>query len=226
MFVCVLLQEWLGHTRGGLWVAADYLFSEERPSLLEVISEFRLGPPLVSPPLPPKAPRGLTLGREENQEVLERSASTVTHDPWLMDRVLHQTALLESQDPYVTLSNPPDGEQVDELLEESLPLEVLFHPGVTALCESHSDLGSGQQSSGSRMSSQSSFEYPNQAWTRKGPGYTYMAVADSGVSMDYSPMSRVEDVGRVPVYANDYKNDIMSQKTLFLQRQRAVDDND
>lgn len=128
-----------------------------------------------------------------------------------------QSSLLESQDAYVTL-NTSAHEQLDDALEEALPLEVLFASKKTVLCESHSDLGSAQQSSGSGcISSQSSFEYPNSPWTPKGPVYTYMAVADSGVSMDYSPMSRGE-----LIYANDYKNEIPALRRPFLPRQHPV----
>ncbi len=138
-----------------------------------------------------------------------------------------QSSLLESQDAYVTLSanNHSKDEPLDDILEETLPLEVLFASRKTVLCESHSDLGSAQQSSGSgRLSSQSSFEYPHQAWMPKGPGYTYMAVADSGVSMDYSPMSRVDDIEKVIIYANEYKNEIPAPRRPFLSSQRPVHD--
>lgn len=138
-----------------------------------------------------------------------------------------QSSLLESQDAYVTLSTNDHGvhEHVDDALEEALPLEVLFASKKTVLSESHSDLGSVQQSSGSgRLSSQSSFEYPNHTWMPIGPGYTYMAVADSGVSMDYSPMSRGDDIGKVVIYANDYKNEIPTLRRPFLPRQQSVHD--
>lgn len=159
---------------------------------------------------------------------------TTAHDQWLMDRLraFHrnpipssQSSLLESQDAYVTLNanNCNEDEHLDDILEETLPLEVLFASRKTVLCESHSDLGSVQQSSGSgRLSSQSSFEYPNHMWMPKGPGYTYMAVADSGVSMDYSPMSRVEDIGKVVIYANEYRNEIPAHGRPFLPRQHLV----
>ncbi|XP_044187339.1 erythropoietin receptor isoform X2 [Thunnus albacares] len=243
-------QEWLGQTNGGLWLSPAFFYSEECPSSLEVLAELSLSPSLPSPPLPPKASRALTAGRKEDKDVkkglderpqLEREDSAPTEgwratpqDHWLMDRLraLHQlpvpcsqSSLLESQDAYVTLSgnNHSEDEHLDDNLEEALPLEVLFASRKTVLSESHSDLGSVQQSSGSgRLSSQSSFEYPNHAWTTKGPGYTYMAVADSGVSMDYSPMSRVDDVGKMVIYANDYKNEIPAQRRPFLPRQNPV----
>ncbi|XP_070837574.1 erythropoietin receptor [Chaetodon trifascialis] len=245
-------QEWLGQANGGIWLTPAFFSSEEYPSPLEVLSELSLCPSLPSPPLPPKASRALTASRKEDNDVrkglderdpLERGDSALTegwratpHDHWLMERLraLHQnpvpssqSSLLESQDAYVTLNahNRSEDEQLDDILEETLPLEVLFASRKTTLCESHSDLGSVQQSSGSgRLSSQSSFEYPNHVWMPKGPGYTYMAVADSGVSMDYSPMSRVDDIGKVVIYANEYKNEIPAHRRPFLSRQHPVHD--
>lgn len=234
-------------TNGGLWLTPPFFNLDECSSPLEVLSELRLCLTLPSPPLPPKASRALTTGRIEDEDVKkgldERDPSeggdsaltegwrATPHDHWLMDRLraLHQnpvpcsqSSLLESQDAYVTLSanNHSEGEHLEDILEEALPLEVLFASRKQVLSESHSDLGSVQQSSGSgRLSSQSSFEYPNQVWMPKGPGYTYMAVADSGVSMDYSPMSRVDDVGKVVIYANEYKNEISTHKRAFPLRQ-------
>ncbi|XP_022052135.2 erythropoietin receptor [Acanthochromis polyacanthus] len=243
-------QEWLGQTNGGLWLTPALVYSEERPSPLEVLSELSLCPPLSSPPLPPKASKALSAVRKEDvkngleeRELLERGNSALTdgwrrspHDPRLMDRLrafhqpqvpFSQLSLLESQDAYVTLNTNNQGENghVDDNFEEALPLEVLFASRKTVLCESHSDLGSVQQSSGSgRLSSQSSFEYPHQAWTAKGPLYTYMAVADSGVSMDYSPMSRVDDIGKAVFYAHDYKNEISAHRRPLLSRQYPVHD--
>lgn len=248
-FHCVFVQEWLGHTNGGLWLTPTFIYSEECPSPLEVLSELSPCPTMPSPPLPPKASKAPTAVRKEDKGaqkepdergLLERADSALTHgwrpmphDHWLMDRLrahpgpCSQCCLLESQDAYVTLSGNDhvEDERPDDNLEETLPLEVLFASKKTVLCESHSDLGSVQQSSGSgRLSSQSSFEYPNNAWISKGPGYTYMAVADSGVSMDYSPMSRVDDLGKVVIYANEYKNEIPLHRRPFLTRQYPVHD--
>uniref|UniRef100_UPI0037E968D4 erythropoietin receptor n=1 Tax=Semicossyphus pulcher TaxID=241346 RepID=UPI0037E968D4 len=241
-------EEWLGQSNGGLRLVPAFLSSEECPSPLEVLSELSLCPSLPFPPLPPKASRALTTGRENNRDVnnmLEKRDRrdgegwrATPHDHWLMNclRALHQdtipgsqSSLLESQDAYVTLSanNHSNNEHLDDILEEVLPLEVLFASRKTVSCESHSDLGSVQQSSGSgRLSSQSSFEYPNHAWMPKGPGYTYMAVADSGVSMDYSPMSRSDDTGKMVIYANEYKNEIPAHRRPFLSRQHSVHDDD
>lgn len=166
----------------------------------------------------------------EDPAVAERWRVT-PHDHRLMDRLreLHQhpapcsrSSLLESHDAYVTLSgnNHKVDEHLDEHLEEALPLEVFFASKKTLLSESHSDLGSAQQSSGSgQLSTQSSFEYPNHGWTPRGPGYTYMAVADSGVSMDYSPMSRADDIGKLVIYANE----VPAHGGPFL-RQKALQD--
>lgn len=245
-------QEWLGQTNGGIWLTPDFFYSEECPSPLEVLSELSPCPSLPFPPLPPNTSRALSTGRKEDKDVktglderepLERGDSALTerwraapHDHWLMNRLraLHQnpvpcsqSSLLESQDTYVTLSanNHSEDEHLGDAFEETLPLEVLFSSRKTVLCESHSDLGSAQQSTGSgRLSSQSSFEYPNHAWMPKGPGYTYMAVADSGVSMDYSPMSRVDDIGKLVIYANEYKNEIPTHTRPFLSRQHPVHD--
>ncbi|KAM3597935.1 uncharacterized protein V6R79_011406 [Siganus canaliculatus] len=245
-------QEWLGHTNGGIWLTPAFYNSHEHPSPLEVLSELSLCPLLSSPPLPPKASRASSTDRKEDSHVkkgsdeaepLERGDSAMTgawraapHDHWLMDRLraLQQnpvpgshSSMLESQDAYVTLSgnNRGEDEHLDDILEETLPLEVLFASRKAALCESHSDLGSMQQSSGSgRLSSQSSFEYPNHIWIPKGPSYAYMAAADSGVSMDYSPMSRVDDIAKVAIYANEYKNDIVAHRRPFLSSQHPVHD--
>lgn len=245
-------KEWLEQTNGGLWLTPAFFSTEECPSPLEVLSELSLCPSLPSPPLPPKVSRALSTGRREDKDKkrgrdereppLEQGDLTFTdgwratpHDHWLMDRLrtLHknpfpcsQSSLLESQDAYVTLNtnNCSVDEHLDDIPEETLPLEVLF-ASRKRLCESHSDLGSVQHSSGSgRLSSQSSFEYPNHAWMPKGPGYTYMAVADSGVSMDYSPMSRVDDIAKVAIYANEYKNEIPAHSRPFLSRQNPVHD--
>lgn len=147
---------------------------------------------------------------------------------WLMEQLrafqehpqILSHSLLESQDTYVTInqnSKRAQGEvQRDDSFEESLPLQVLFaSKGSSLMAASDSDIGSFPQSSRSgRLSSQSSLEYPNHTWPPKGPGYTYMAVADSGVSMDYSPMSfsRITDMCNGTINANEYKNDIPGHK--------------
>ncbi|KAF1379050.1 hypothetical protein PFLUV_G00171990 [Perca fluviatilis] len=237
-------QEWLGQTNGGAWLTPAFFYSEECPSPLEVLSE--LSP---CPPLPPKTSRAPTTGSAEHEAVkpasddrepLESGDSAQTqrwraapHDSWLMDRLralqqnpelCSQSSLLESQDAYVTLSaNDHTGDHhLAGVLEEALPLQALFASRKTqALCESHSDLGSVQQSSGSgRLSSQSSFEYPGQVWMPKGPGYAYMAVADSGVSMDYSPMSRADDFGKLVIYANE----IPAHRRAFSSRHNPIHD--
>ncbi|XP_055753906.1 erythropoietin receptor-like [Salvelinus fontinalis] len=224
-------QEWLGHNTGGLWLRPAYFYSEEFPAPLEVLSEVSLGPALPSSALPPKASE--VLGEEEDEDKkLKRVDSAlmegwreIPQEHWPMDqlRAIHQhpapwtqSSLLESHDAYVTLNaqNHSGEEPLDDILEETLPLQVLFASGRTS-SESRSDLGSFQQSSGSGcLSSQSSFEYPNHTWPPKGPGYTYMAVADSGVSMDYSPMSsnKIDDIGKRVIYTNEYKNEIPAHR--------------
>ncbi|XP_076006245.1 erythropoietin receptor [Genypterus blacodes] len=241
-------QGWLGQTNGGLWLTPAFLHSEECPSALEVLSEFSVRPSLPTPPLPPKASAALTTERKENQEeteegkmlrgvdsavhsAVEEEWTEAPHEHWLMGhlRELHQgvpcsrSSLLESQDAYVTLSgnNHSEDEHLEDTLEETLPLEVLFASGGTELYESHSDLGSAQHSSASgRLSTQSSFEFPNHTWPPTSPAYAYMAVTDSGVSMDYSPMSsnRVEDIGDVVIYAND----IPAHRRPFVTRKHPV----
>uniref|UniRef100_A0A3Q3W235 Fibronectin type-III domain-containing protein n=1 Tax=Mola mola TaxID=94237 RepID=A0A3Q3W235_MOLML len=237
-------QEWLEQTNGGLWLTTDFFISNEFASSLEVLSEHCLCPSLPSLPLPPKASRALTTGRKEDvrgvnkgldeSEPLEDGNSPLTEgwratpqDQRLIDclRSFHQnpvpryqSSLLESQDAYVTLcaSNHKEEKHLDDI-QEALLLNVLFASRKHVLFESHSDLGSIQQSSGSgRLSSQSSFEYSNHNWMPKGPGYTYMGAADSGVSIDYSPMSRVDDIGKVVIYANEYKNKNPVDRRAFL----------
>ncbi|XP_017291147.1 erythropoietin receptor [Kryptolebias marmoratus] len=245
-------REWLGQTSGGLWVTSALIYSEECPSPLEVLSELNLCPTLPSAPPLPMGCKALVTAKNEDSgtkkglveselsnagdSALPHERRATPHDQLLMDRLralqqnpvpCSQPSLLESQDAYVTLSasRHGEGDPVNDSFEEASPLEVLFASRKPTRSESHSDLGSVQQSSGSgRLSSQSSFEYPNQAWSPKGPGYAYMAVADSGVSMDYSPMSRAEDVGKVVIYANEYKNDIPAQSRPLLLRQYPVHD--
>lgn len=221
------------------------MYTEELPSSLEVLSEVSQ-PPMTShtstqrPETTPRAPDFL---REEPQAIEGADNQLETglivrwqeppHSHWLMEQlrtfqehpeVLSHSSLLESQDTYVTLNQNSQrgrGEvQRDDSFEESLPLQVLFASKESSLmAASDSDIGSLPQCSGSgRLSSQSSLEYPNHTWPPKGPGYTYMAVADSGVSMDYSPMSfsRITDMGNGTIYANEYKNDIPGHKRPLI----------
>lgn len=239
---------------GGVWLMTDFFISNEFASSLEVLSEHSLCPSLPSLPLPPKASRAFTTGRKEDvrgvnkgqdeSEPLEDGNSSVTEewraapqDQRLIDCLRtfpqnpvprYQSSLLESQDAYVTLcaSNHKEEKHPDDILQEALLLDVLFASRKHILCESHSDLESIQQSLGSgHLSSQSSFEYSNHNWMPKGPGYTYMAAADSGVSMDYSPMSRVDDIGKMLIYANEYKNKNPVDRRAFLLSQHFNKDN-
>lgn len=231
-------QEWLGHTSGDLWQSPNLFYSEEIPSTLEVLSELPVNPQAQAPPLPPKSRRvterrvtqhvmtdvDMRQSQETGNSTQSEDWATKSHDHWLLERLqeIHQQPIpfsQESQDTYVSLShNNSSEEKQDGVQEENIPLEVLFTSGKKS--ESHSDLGSGS----GQLSSQSSFEYSNQDWVPKPPAYTYMAVADSGVSMDYSPMSRPEDMGRVPVFTHEYKNDI-SLRRAFLTRQHHIQDN-
>ncbi|TSK87527.1 Erythropoietin receptor [Bagarius yarrelli] len=162
------------------------------------------------------------------------------HSHWLMDQlrafqehpeILSNSSLLASQDTYVTLNQHAQrtrgAVQRDDSFEESTPLQVLFaSQGSSLTAASDSDIGSLPQSFGSgRLSSQSSLEYPNHTWPSKDPGYTYMAVADSGVSMDYSPtsFSRITDMGNGTIYANEYKNHICGHKLRVKQSSMDMD---
>lgn len=231
---------WLEQT-SGLWVAPVFFSSEEFASSLEVLSELCPCPSLSSPPLPPKdaklpdAPNCVTGKLVERRKdgahsVLSEGWQATTDNQMVMDscRGLHsngvpysRSPLLESQDAYVTLStnNQREEEPLNDILEDTLPLEILF-TSRKQISESHSDLGSMQQSSvSSRLSSQSSFEYPNYTWMSK--GYTYMAAVDSGVSMDYSPMCRVDDI-----HNNEYKNGTEAHRRAFLVKKHPVYEHD
>ncbi|TRY56049.1 hypothetical protein DNTS_017901 [Danionella cerebrum] len=211
-------KEWMSQSNGSMWGRSIHTFTEELPSPLEVLSE-------VSQAL---GEEQKPLGEEEDEEERSDTDSGLAerwreppHAQWLMEQLralqenpesLSQSTLLQSHDTYVTLNQSLSSgkHEEDEVLEETLPLQTLFDSA------SHSDLGSLQQSVGSgRLSSQSSFEYPNHTWPQK---YAYMAVADSGVSMDYSYMSsgRNAEIGKRPaVYSNEYKNEIFGHKWPF-----------
>ncbi|XP_052409369.1 erythropoietin receptor-like [Carassius gibelio] len=222
-------KEWMSQNNSSMWGRSVHVFTEELPSPLEVLSEVSLSSHGTSQREERKPVE------EDEEKESERSDSGLPdrwREPpqahWLMEQLrtlqenpqpLSQSLLPQSHDTYVTLNQNSQGDgvrEVDDVFEETLPLQTLFATaGTPSLNTSHSDLGSLQQSSGSgRLSSQSSFEYPNNTWPPKGPGYTYMAVADSGVSMDYSPMSssRIVELGRHRMYTNDYKNEIFLHK--------------
>lgn len=228
-------------TSGGLWLVPAVFSPHEHPSPLEVLSELNLCSSLPPPPLSlERVHTTKTMDHNDSvatrgshgRELLENRPS-VQHGHLLMDclRMLHQnekrnpapcsqSSLLESQDAYVTLSAAHYSQEgcLEGTASKDLPLEVLFTSKNPAFCDTHSDMGSVPQSSGSgRLSSQSSFEYPNHAWMAKGPGYTYMAAADSGVSMDYSPMSRIDDTVKSIIYANNatYTNEIKTHENNF-----------
>ncbi|XP_051570141.1 erythropoietin receptor-like isoform X2 [Myxocyprinus asiaticus] len=226
-------KEWMSHGNWSIWGRPVHVYPEELPSPLEVLSEVSLATHMTSPRQDRKP-----LKEEEEKTESEATDSGLTdrwreppHTHWIMEQLralqenpesLSQPMLLESHDTYVTLNHNTQhtrGEvegQVDDIFKELLPLQTLFTTtGTVSLSTSHSDLGSLQQSSCSgRLSSQSSFEFPNHTWLPKGPGYAYMAVADSGVSMDYSPMSSsgIADLGKQVIYTNEYKNEIFGHK--------------
>lgn len=241
-------QEWLGHSSGSRWPV--HIYTEELPSSLEVLSEVSQAPSLTSHTYSPRPEATADFLRQEPQAILEANNQLETqdvdaglidrwqepsHSHWFMEQlrafqehpeILSHSSLLESQDTYVTLnqnSQHTRGEvQRDDSFEETLPLQVLFaSKGSSLTAASDSDIGSLPQISGSgRLSSQSSLEYPNHTWPSKGPGYTYMAVADSGVSMDYSPMSfsRITDMGNDTICANEYKNEIPGHRRQLISQ--------
>lgn len=216
-----------------MWGRSVHAYTEEHPSPLEVLSEISLSSHATS-----QREERITLQEEEEKMESEATDSGITgswREPsnghWFMEQLralqenpqsLSQSMLLETRDTYVTLNQnsqrarAEDGSPADDICEESLPLQTFFsNTGTSSLSASRSDLGSLQQSSGSgRLSSQSSFEYPNHTWPPKGPGNAYMAVADSGLSMDYSPMSssRIDYLGKRVIYTNEYKNEIFGPK--------------
>ncbi|KAL4657980.1 erythropoietin receptor [Arapaima gigas] len=222
-------QEWLGHSSGGLWQRPALFYIEELPAKLEVLSEVTLEPPVHIQPVDSRTSSLQKEALQENEEGAKNVDSGLKKDwelnpqeNWLMDqfRLLHQGSsppsqfsLLEFKDAYVTLNqnfhhHPGEG-QKDDVSEESLPLQVLF--GSTETSTSHSDLGSFPQSSGSgRLSSQSSFEYPHNTWPPKGLVYACLTMGDSGISMDYSPMSSSK-IGMEHIYS-DYKNQIRKER--------------
>lgn len=232
------MQVWLEQTTG-LWVRPVVFNSEEFASSLGVLSELCPRPPPSSPPLPPsdsKLPAahncvtdGLVERRKEGaHSALPEGWQVTTDNQMLMDSwrgpqdnglPCSRSPLLESQDAYVTLktNNQREEKPLNHIPEETLPLELLFTSGKQT-CESHSDLGSTQQSSASsRISSQSSFESPN--YTRMSKGYTKMAAVDSAVSMDYCPMLRVDGS-----HNNEYKNGIAAHRRANLVKKHPVYD--
>ncbi|XP_003966434.1 erythropoietin receptor [Takifugu rubripes] len=235
-------QLWLEQTIG-LWVIPVFFNSEELSSSLEVLSELYNCPSRSSQLLTKDtnflATHNCVMNSMVERENCEGAHSTLpedwkttTNNEMPMDswRAAQHNAVpcskssfMEAQDAYVTLStnNHREEENLDNILEETLPLETNF-ASRKQICESHSDLGSMQQSSGlSHLSSQSSFEYPNYAWMSK--VYTYMAAVDSGVSVDYSPMHRVDAIGKM-IHTNEYKNGIDAQKRPFLVKTNPVHD--
>ncbi|XP_035252782.1 erythropoietin receptor-like isoform X2 [Anguilla anguilla] len=229
--------EWLGQSNGWLQLRPGLFYQEAISDPLEVLSEASNGPLTPGRTQPPRASgllRGVSEEEEEDEEDVkgvvrlgssstERWKSSSSHERGPADQLRTlQTqpvpspwpSLLESKDAYVSLNQtsqpagrddvPPMPVMPGDVPEESCALSTT--PGTPT---SRSDLGSLRQSLGSgRLSSQSSLEYPQNSWLPKGPGYPYLAVADSGVSMDYSPVSSsaTGSGGAGILYANEYKN--------------------
>lgn len=235
------MQLWLEQT-SGLWVIPVFFNAEELSSSLEVLSELYNCPSRSSQLLMKDsnflATHNCVDSMDERENCEEAHSTppedwkTTTNNEILMDswRIPQHNAvpcskssMMEAQDAYVTLStnNHREEENLDNILEETLSLETNF-ASRKQLCESHSDLGSMQQSSVlSHLSSHSSCEYPNYSWMSK--VYTYMAAVDSGVSMDYSPMHRVDTIGKM-IHTNDYKNGIDAQKRPFPVKTNPIHD--
>ncbi|KAJ8283757.1 hypothetical protein COCON_G00026070 [Conger conger] len=216
-------QAWLVHSTGGLGRGSALFYLEELPAPLEVLSEASLGSAV-----PSWALRTQGVDSEEEEEGARRKDAGLPsrwkekpQEQWQFEQLLplpqhplspFECAPLESKDAYVTLNQDSQG-PMDDVSEESLPLQMLFSsPGTLT---SQSDLGSLRNSSGTgRLSSQSSFEDSRNTWQPKGPCYTYLTIADSGIYMDYSPMSagRTAEAGTGGVYANEYENEIPPHK--------------
>ncbi|XP_077069860.1 erythropoietin receptor isoform X1 [Siphateles boraxobius] len=226
-------KEWMSQNNGSTWGRSVHVFTEELPSPVEVLSEVSLTSYCTSPREERKPAEEVEESERTDSELMG-GLREPPHAHWLMEQLralqgnpesLSESTLMQSHDTYVALNQNSQHlqgvseRQMDDVFEETLPLQTLFTTaGTSSLSASHSDLGSLPQSSGSgRLSSQSSFEYPNHTWPHKGPGYTYMAVADSGVSMDYSPMSssRIAVLGKHGIYTNEYKNEIFGNKWPF-----------
>ncbi|XP_035262412.1 erythropoietin receptor-like isoform X1 [Anguilla anguilla] len=226
-------QAWLVHSTGGLgwrFYLEELFYLEEHPAPLEVLSEASIGSAVPACAAPSRALR--TTGAEGEEEEggggrvdagLPYSWKEKPQERWLFEQLrplpCHPLppfgcAPLESKDAYVILNQDSQRDvrqgPPDDVSEESVPLQVLFtSPGTPT---SQSDLGSFRNSSGtnSRLSSQSSYEDSHNPWQPKVPGYAYLTIADSGIYMDYSPMSsgRTVGPGTGGIYANEYENEI------------------
>ncbi|MBN3305780.1 erythropoietin receptor [Amia ocellicauda] len=228
-------QEWLGQSNAHLWWSPGFFYVEDLTAPLEVLSEVRPaahpGPSTVPPRAWPQVPADeegeWQAGEEEEQQGhLDSEQWKAARDLWLSYNRASLAGPLESKDAYVILSpdclqagpQPQQGSEHDVSEEES-PLQMLFSqsdPG-TPTSSSSSARGSLRHSSGSASGDQPSLGtssdlynpsvgllYPR-TWPPKDSSYAYLTVADSGISMDYSPMgsSRTE-----VIYANEYKNHI------------------
>ncbi|XP_061080513.1 erythropoietin receptor-like isoform X2 [Conger conger] len=224
--------EWLGQSSGWLQLRPSLFYQEAMSGPLEVLSEASNGPLSPGLTLLPRA-SGMQQGVSEEEEEeddgsvklgstsMERS-KTPSYECWLMDQL--QTlqkqpipspwpSLLQSQDAYVTLdqiSQPGsrDGVPSPPLILDDVSEELHVLVAAPGNATSRSELGAPCQGFRSgRLSSHSGFEYPQNPWLSKGPGSPYLAVADSGVSMDYSPMSSstTRSGGAGSLYATDQR---------------------
>uniref|UniRef100_A0AAZ3NQ58 Fibronectin type-III domain-containing protein n=1 Tax=Oncorhynchus tshawytscha TaxID=74940 RepID=A0AAZ3NQ58_ONCTS len=197
-----------------LMVEANLLLLRGIPAPLEVLSEVSLWSRLTQLRFAAQGLRG-TWQEEDEDKKLKRGGSCidggVERNPLVALRrwtspAIHQhpapwtqSSLLESHD---ALCHPQCSEP-----QFSLPLEG--HPlNLDQTWAPSTGSGIGPPLVPVQ------FEYPNHTWPPKGPGYTYMAVADSGVSMDYSPMSssKIDDIGKGVIYTNEYKNEIPAHR--------------
>ncbi|KAJ8264022.1 hypothetical protein GJAV_G00144190 [Gymnothorax javanicus] len=212
-------QAWLVHSTAVLGWRPPLNYMEEIPAPLEVLSEASIGSSLPAGALPPRvlrSPGAMEGGAEEGGVRMVEVGLPCSHkekpqERWLLEQLQNHHldhATLESKDAYVSLT-PDDARQGphDDISEESLPLQMLFAtPGTPT---SRSCSGSSRNSAGTgTLSSQSSFEDSRNTWQPKGPSYAYLTVADSGIYMDYSPMSsaRTAGTGLCVLYANEYEN--------------------
>ncbi|KAK1153839.1 erythropoietin receptor [Acipenser oxyrinchus oxyrinchus] len=225
-------QEWLGHNNVYPWWSPSFFYFEEMVVSLEILSEFK---PSVLPPLPPKAGHQFCLeegGEEEGGEGGEEEGGSLPFPQLHKGQTgletqtgpLHQWLLPsrgppESKDAYVILNFTPGDPGVPDpdVPEEEAPLQTLFATSESSVRSGISS-DSERQSAVERTSSGSSFDYAvydpsgDLVFPSKDQSYAYLRVADSGISVDYSPMgsgsSALTSHNGIGIYTNLYKNDI------------------
>ncbi|MGH0177833.1 UNVERIFIED_CONTAM: hypothetical protein FKN15_075879 [Acipenser sinensis] len=223
------LQEWLGHNNVYPWWSPSFFYFEEMVVSLEVLSEFK---PSVLPPLPPKAGHQFCLeegGEEEGGEeeggglpfpqLHKGQTGLETQTGPLHQWLLPSRGPPESKDAYVILNFTPGDPGVPDpdVPEEDAPLQTLFATSESSVRSGISS-DSERQSPVERTSSGSSFDYAvynpsgDLLFPSKDQSYAYLRVADSGISVDYSPMgsgsSALTSHNGIGIYTNLYKNDI------------------